>query len=129
MPAEILTQAPPALIKQTSDHIAASKVVAEEAPRSWETLRNWWTGNGVETAWNHLQTAREDTLLFAPSSAVRAQLPSLLHRLGQVSTDPAHDTQIEAIKSTVARSGDLSADQRERCQSRPRARSIREGRP
>lgn len=103
-----IEQAPPALMNQARDRIAAARAIAEDSSRSWATLRNWWTGNAVETAWDHLQTAREIMLGFAPSGDVRAQLPSLLRRLVAVSPDPAHDPQVDAMKATLASTGDLS---------------------
>jgi hypothetical protein len=112
MPQNAIEQAPPALMNQARDRIAAARAIAEDSSRSWATLRNWWTGNAVETAWDHLQTAREIMLGFAPSGNVRAQLPSLLRRLVAVSPDPAHDPQVDAMKATLGSTGDLSADQR-----------------
>jgi hypothetical protein len=99
--------------QQVRDHIDAAREIAKDAPHSWKTLRNWWTGNGVQTAWDHLQTAREDLLTIAPTAAVRAQLPSLQRRLVSSSPDPAHDPQLDAIKKIAAMEGDLSSGDRE----------------
>jgi hypothetical protein len=99
--------------QQVRDHIGAAREIAKDAPHSWKTLRNWWTGNGVETAWDHLQAAREDLLAIAPTAAVRAQLPSLQRRLVSTSPDPAHDPQLDAIKKIAATDGDLSSEDRE----------------
>jgi hypothetical protein len=60
----------------------------------WATLRNWWTGNAVETAWNDLQTAREKLMLIEPSDQVTAQIPGLQRRLASISSDPAHDPHL-----------------------------------
>jgi hypothetical protein len=113
MPATNLAAAPAPLLEQVRDHIEAAHEIARDAPRSWKRLRNWWTGNAVETAWNHLQTAREDMMMFAPASGVRAQLASLQRRLAKTSPDPAHDPQLAAIKDIAATDGDLSLEQRE----------------
>jgi hypothetical protein len=113
MPDLAVSAAPDALLDQVREHIDAARRIAEHAPRSWETLRNWWAGNAVETAWEHLQTAREDMFMFAPAASVRAQLPSIQRRLAKVSPDPAHDPQLAAISEIAATSGDLSLDQRE----------------
>jgi hypothetical protein len=113
MPDEAVSAAPDALLGQVRERIDAARRIAEHAPRSWETLRNWWTGNAVETAWDHLQTAREDMFMFAPAASVRAQLPSIQRRLAKVSPDPAHDPQLAAIGEIAVTSGDLSLDQRE----------------
>jgi hypothetical protein len=101
------------LCQQVRDHIDAAREIAKDAPHSWKTLRNWWTGNGVETAWSHLQTAREDLLTIAPTAAVRAQLPSLQRHLVSASPDAAHDPQLDAIKKIAATDGDLSSEDRE----------------
>jgi hypothetical protein len=111
MPQNAIEQAAPALVDQARGRIAAGRAIAEDSSWSWRTLRNWWTGNAVETAWEDLQTAREIMLRFAPSGSVRAQLPSLLRRLVAVSPDPAHDPQVDAMKAILASAGDLSADQ------------------
>jgi hypothetical protein len=107
-----LAEAPAMLGDQVRDRIAAARTIAQDAPHSWKTLRNWWTGNAVETAWNHLQTAREDMLLIAPTADVRAQMPALQRRLATISPDPAHDPQLETLKRITATTGDLSLDQR-----------------
>ena len=112
MPHNALKQAPPVLVNQARQRIAAARAIAEESSRSGTALRDWWTGNAVETAWDHLQTAREIMLRFAPSGNVRAQLPGLLRRLVAVSPDPAHDPQVDGVKAILASSGDLSDDQR-----------------
>jgi len=78
----------------------------------WSTLRNWWTGNGVETAWDDLQSAREKLLLIEPSNQVRAQVPALARRLVGSSPDPAHDPQVDQLNSIAATTGELSGDQR-----------------
>jgi hypothetical protein len=112
-PDEAVSAAPDALLGQVRQRIDAAQRIAEHAPRSWETLRNWWTGNAVETAWECLQTAREDMFMFAPAASVRAQLPSIQRRLADVSHDPVHDPQLATIREIAATSGDLSVDQRE----------------
>jgi hypothetical protein len=113
MPAEGVYTAPAALLDQVRERIDAARRIAGHAPRSWETLRNWWTGNAVETAWEDLQTAREDMFMFAPAASVRAQLPSIQRRVAKVSPDPTHDPQLAAISEIAATRGDLSLDQRE----------------
>ncbi|MHB1808125.1 MAG: hypothetical protein ACYCU0_02370 [Solirubrobacteraceae bacterium] len=113
MPSDALAAASPALVEQVREHVANAREIAEHAPRNWDTLRNWWTGNAVETAWNHLQTTREDLLVIAPPAAVRAQLPSLVRRSVKLSPDPGHDPQVKAIKEIAATKGDLSSDQRD----------------
>jgi hypothetical protein len=95
------------------ERIDAARGIAEHAPRSWETLRDWWTGNAVETACEHLPTAREDLFMFAPAASVRAQLPSIQRRLAKVSPDPAHDPQLAGVREIASTSGALSLDQRE----------------
>jgi hypothetical protein len=113
VPADALAAVSPALVEQVQKHLTEAREIAEHAPRKWETLRSWWTGNAIETAWNHLQTAREDLLLIAAPAAVRAQLPSLLRRSIKLSADPGHDPQVEAIKEIAATTGELSSDQRD----------------
>ncbi len=112
MPPSAIAQAPPALVNQAHDRIGAARAIAEDSSRFWVTLRNWWTGNAIETAWDHLQTAREMMLRFAPAADVRAALPNLLRRLVAVASDPAHDPQVDALKAICVGTGDLSADQR-----------------
>jgi len=101
------------IVEQARYHVGAARKIAQDAPHSWKTLRNWWTGNGVETAWNHLQTAREDLLTIGPAATVRSQLPALQRRLATASPDPAHDPQLESIKGIAAQTGDLSPGDRE----------------
>ncbi len=107
-----LAAAPVAVLEQVRRHVEVARAIALDSPKLWERLRDWWTGNGVETAWNHLQTAREDLFLVEPAAAVRAQLPGLLRRMVKVSPDPAHDPQLDAIKKIATRDGDLSPEDR-----------------
>jgi hypothetical protein len=109
---EELSEARPAVAEQVRHHVRAARAIALARPRIWERLRDWWTGNSVETAWNHLQTAREDLFLVEPSDQVRAQLPALQRRMAKVSPDPVHDPQLNAIKKIAAGDGDLSPEER-----------------
>jgi hypothetical protein len=78
----------------------------------WSTFRNWWTGNGVETAWNDLQRARETLLLIEPSDRVKAQIPALQRRIANASPDPAHDPRLTRLREIAATTTELTADQR-----------------
>ncbi len=110
-------QASNALVTQTRERIREAESLAR-APTKWGTLwstfRNWWTGNGVETAWNDLQRARETLLLIEPSDQVKAQIPALQRRLAGVSPDPAHDPQLTQLREIAASTGELTDDQRSR---------------
>jgi hypothetical protein len=109
---EELAAAPEVMVQQVRSHVDAARTIAENEPGLAERLRDWWTGNAVETAWNHLQTAREDLFLVEPSAQVRAQLPGLQRRMAKASPDPAHDPQLDALKKVAAGGGDLSVDDR-----------------
>jgi hypothetical protein len=109
---EELAAAPPVVVEQVRNHVKAARTIALARPRLWERVRDWWTGNSVETAWNHLQTAREDLFLVEPSDQVRAQLPGLQRRMAKTSPDPAHDPQLDAIKKIAAGAGGLSPQER-----------------
>jgi hypothetical protein len=78
----------------------------------WATLRNWWTGNAVETAWNDLQTAREQLMLIEPSDQVKAQIPALQRRLASVSPDPAHDPHLAQMRAIADSTTALTTEQR-----------------
>src|SRR5579884_3165610 len=107
-----VSAAPVAVIKQVRSHIGDARAIALAQRDLLKAVRDWWTGNGVETAWNHLQTAREDLYLVEPAAQVRAQLPGLQRRLAAVSPDPAHDPQLVEIKNVAAGRGDLSREER-----------------
>jgi hypothetical protein len=109
---EELFAAPPAVVEHVGNHVNAARSIALARPQVWERLRDWWTGNAVETAWNHLQTAREDLFLVEPSDQVRAQLPGLQRRMVKGSPDPAHDPQLDEITKIAAGDGDLSPEER-----------------
>lgn len=104
-----------ALIAQTRRRVAQAENLAR-APTKWgtlwPTLRNWWTGNGVETAWNDLQRARETLLLVEPSDQVKAQLPALQRRVASASPDPAHDPHLAALREITSSTSALTDDQR-----------------
>ena len=100
-------------ITQVRKRIGAAQAIALGKARPWARLRDWWTGNSVETAWDHLQTAREDLFLVEPGTQVRSQLPALQRRLTKVSPDPAHDPQLNALKKIASSNGDLSTDDRQ----------------
>ncbi len=113
IPADALATAPPELAKQAERHIAEARQIAELTRHDpFEVLRSWWTGNSVNAAWNHLQSAREDLLAIAPSEAVRALLPSLARRAASVSPDPAHDPNLEAVKEVATNTGAITDEQR-----------------
>jgi hypothetical protein len=112
MPEETRSEASSTLIEQARQHIVAARAIAKDTSCGWERVRNWWTGSSVETAWNHLQTAREDLMLVAPTASVRASLPSLQRRLAAAARDPAHDPMLNSVKDIAAAPGDLTADQR-----------------
>ncbi len=109
--------ATPAVVAQVRSHIGNARAIALGKPYLLRAVRDWWTGNGVETAWNHLQTAREDLFLVEPAPQIGAQLPGLRRRLAAVSPDPAHDPQLEEIKKVAARAGDLSSEERRQIKS------------
>lgn len=113
LPPDDVAAAPQPVVEQVRNHIEAARAIALGESKLWERLRDWWTGNGVETACNHLQTAREDLFLVEPAAQVRAQLPGLQRRMVKVSPDPAHDPQLDAIKKVAARDGDLSPEDRQ----------------
>lgn len=104
-----------ALVTQTRQRIGQAESVAL-APTKWGTLwstfRNWWTGNGVETAWNDLQRAREMLLLIEPSDQVKAQIPALQRRVANASPDPAHDPHLAQLREIAASTTELTDDQR-----------------
>jgi hypothetical protein len=104
-----------ALVTQTRHRIGQAETLAR-APTKWGTLwatfRSWWTGTGVETAWNDLQRAREMLLLIEPSEQVRAQLPALQRRVASSSSDPAHDPDLAQLREIAASTTDLTDDQR-----------------
>jgi hypothetical protein len=58
------------------ERIADARKLAEDTADKPRMLRNWWTGNAIETAWDDLQTAREQLMLIEPSDHVRASLPA-----------------------------------------------------
>jgi hypothetical protein len=110
-----LPQGDNALVAQTRLRIAQAERLAR-APTKWGTLwatfRNWWTGNGVETAWNDLQRARETLMLIEPSDQVQAQIPALQRRIASASPDPAHDPHLAQLRDIAASTTDLTDDQR-----------------
>lgn len=92
--------------------IADARRLAEDTAGKLRTLRNWWTGNAIETAWDDLQTAREHLMLIEPSDRVRARLPAIRRRLAKVSADPAHDPYIAELHAIDTTEGDLTLEQR-----------------
>lgn len=100
---------------EAHDRVAHAKAVALGRPQQgtyWRTFRDWWTGNAVETAWDDLQTAREQLMLLEPSDQVRAHIPSLQRRLASSSPDPAHDPHIAQLRSIASSKTELTADER-----------------
>ena len=112
LPPDQLEAAPAAVVQHVRDHIETARTIALTEPNLAKRVLDWWTGNSVETAWNHLQTAREDLFLVEPAAQVRSQLPALQRRMARISPDPAHDPQVEAIKAIAAGDGELTGDAR-----------------
>lgn len=82
----------------TFGQIKAAITHAQKTADQRGSIRDWWTGAAIETAWSDLQAARESLVRVQDEAVLRAELPYLQRLLAN---RPADDPQRAAIANCI----------------------------